>query len=39
MSVPQIIVNGKYRTDAGSAGSYPALMEVIDELTAREGVR
>lgn len=39
VSVPQIIVNGKYRTDAGTAGSYPALMEVIDELTAREGVR
>lgn len=39
MSVPMVIVNGKYRTDAGSAGSYPALLEVIDELTAREGVR
>ena len=38
-SVPMIIVNGKYRTDAGSAGSYPNLMEVIDELTEREGLR
>jgi len=38
-SVPMIIVNGKYRTDAASAGSYPKLMEVIDELTEREGLR
>jgi protein dithiol oxidoreductase (disulfide-forming) len=38
-SVPMIIVNGKYRTDMGSAGSYPKLIEVIDELTAREGIR
>jgi len=38
-SVPMIIVNGKYRTDASSAGSYPILLEVIDELTAREGIR
>ena len=39
MSVPLIVVNGKYRTDTGSAGGYPQLMEVIDELTAREGIR
>ena len=38
-SVPMIVVNGKYRTDAGSAGSYPKLIELIDELTAREGLR
>jgi thiol:disulfide interchange protein DsbA len=38
-SVPMIVVNGKYRTDAGSAGSYPKLMELIDELTVREGLR
>ena len=38
-SVPLVVVNGKYRTDAASAGSYPKLMELIDELTAREGVR
>jgi thiol:disulfide interchange protein DsbA len=38
-SVPMIIVNGKYRTDAGSAGSYPKLIEVIDELVEREGLR
>lgn len=38
-SVPMIIVNGKYRTDTASAGSYPTLIEVIDELTVREGLR
>ncbi len=38
-SVPMIIVNGKYRTDTASAGGYPKLMQVIDELTAREGLR
>jgi thiol:disulfide interchange protein DsbA len=35
-SVPTIVVNGKYTTDAGAAGSYEALMDVIDELTASE---
>ncbi len=38
-SVPMIVVNGKYRTDTGSAGGYPNLIELIDELTAREGLR
>ncbi len=39
-SVPAVVVNGKYRTDAGMAGnSYPKLMELIDELTVREGLR
>jgi len=38
-SVPTIVVNGKYRTGAAEAGSYPALMELIDELIARESVR
>ena len=38
-SVPMIVVNGKYRTDTASAGGYPNLIEVIDELTAREGLR
>ncbi len=38
-SVPTIIVNGKYRTDTGMAGGYPKLIELIDELTAREGLR
>jgi thiol:disulfide interchange protein DsbA len=38
-SVPTIVVNGKYSTDAGHAGSYPKLVELIDELTVREGLR
>ncbi len=39
-SVPSIVVNGKYRTNATEAGgSYPKLIEVIDELTVREGLR
>jgi len=37
-SVPTIVVNGKYRTSAGEAGGYPKLMELIDELTVREGL-
>ncbi len=38
-SVPTMIINGKYRTDAGTAGSYDNLFELIDELTVREGLR
>ena len=38
-SVPTIVVNGKYRTGAVEAGGYPALIELIDELIARESVR
>jgi thiol:disulfide interchange protein DsbA len=38
-SVPTIVVNGKYRTGAVDAGGYPALMDLIDELVARESVR
>ena len=38
-SVPTIVVNGKYRTSTAEAGSYPKLMELIDELTVREGLR
>lgn len=38
-SVPTIVVNGKYRTGAAEAGGYPPLMELIDELIARESVR
>ena len=38
-SFPMIVVNGKYRTDTGMAGGYPKLIELIDELTAREGLR
>lgn len=37
-SVPAVVVNGKYRTGAGEAGGYPQLMNVIDELIAREQV-
>ena len=37
--VPAIVVNGKYRTGAAEAGSYPKVLEVIDELIARENVR
>ena len=39
VSVPMIVVNGKYRADTGSAGGYPQLIELIDELTVREGLR
>ncbi len=35
-SVPTVVVNGKYTTDAGMAGSYEELMELIDELVAME---
>lgn len=38
-SVPTIVVNGKYRTGAVEAGGYPSLMELIDELIARESIR
>ena len=37
--VPTVVVNGKYRTGAGEAGGYPALLELIDELIVRESVR
>lgn len=35
-SVPTIVVNGKYVTDEGMAGSKPELVAVIDELVASE---
>ena len=35
-SVPTIVVNGKYTTDAPRVGSYEELLEVIDELVAAE---
>jgi thiol:disulfide interchange protein DsbA len=38
-STPTIVVNGKYRMGAQEAGSYPKLLEVIDELVVREGLR
>ncbi len=38
-SVPQVVVNGKYRTGGQEAGGYATLMEVIDELVERERLR
>jgi thiol:disulfide interchange protein DsbA len=38
-SVPAVVVNGKYRSGAAEAGSYPKLMELIDELVVRESLR
>jgi thiol:disulfide interchange protein DsbA len=38
-SVPAVVVNGKYRTGGQEAGGYPPLMELIDELIARETIR
>jgi len=38
-AVPAIVVNGKYRTSAADAGGYDELIELIDELTVREGLR
>ena len=37
--VPAVVVNGKYRTGKSETGTYPKLLEVIDELIARETVR
>ena len=37
--VPAIVVNGKYRTGAAEAGGYTKMLEVIDELVARESAR
>ena len=38
-STPMIVVNGKYRTGGAEVGSYPRLLELIDELIARESIR
>ncbi|MDH3612472.1 MAG: thiol:disulfide interchange protein DsbA/DsbL [Gammaproteobacteria bacterium] len=38
-STPMIVVNGKYRSGAKEAGSYPKLIELIDELIVRESAR
>jgi thiol:disulfide interchange protein DsbA len=35
-SVPTLVVNGKYTTDGPSAGSYEALLALVDELVAAE---
>jgi thiol:disulfide interchange protein DsbA len=38
-SVPMIVVNGKYRTSGQEAGSLDGLLDVINELVAREEYR
>ncbi len=35
-SVPTVIINGKYTTDAGLTGGYDELLELVDELVAME---
>jgi thiol:disulfide interchange protein DsbA len=35
-SVPTIVVNGKYTSDGGQAGSYEELLALVDELTGAE---
>ncbi len=37
--VPAVVVNGKYRSAKSDTGTYPKLMEVVDELIERETVR
>ena len=37
--VPAMVVNGKYRTGKTETGTYPKLLEVVDELIQRETVR
>jgi thiol:disulfide interchange protein DsbA len=37
-NVPSVVVNGKYRTGGAEAGSYDALLDVINELVAREEI-
>jgi len=39
VSTPTIVVNGKYRTSGAEAGTYGKLLELIDELVARESIR
>lgn len=38
-NVPTMVVNGKYRAGGAEAGSYENLLELIDELVARESAR
>ncbi len=35
-SVPTVVINGKYTTDAGMAGGYDELIDLIDDLVATE---
>ena len=37
--VPAVVVNGKYRSGAAEAGGYPRLLELVDELVVKEGIR
>jgi protein dithiol oxidoreductase (disulfide-forming) len=37
--VPTMVVNGKYRSGKAEMGTYPKLLELMDELIARETVR
>ncbi len=37
--VPAVVVNGKYKTSASLAGSYPQMMEVINQLAEEENNR
>ena len=37
--VPAVVVNGKYRLGAAELGSYPALLEAVDELVEKESMR
>ena len=37
--VPAVVVNGKYRSGKSDTGTYPKLLEVVDELIERETVR
>lgn len=37
--VPAMVVNGKYRSGKAETGTYPRLLEVVDELIAREAIR
>ena len=35
-SVPTVVINGKYVTDAGMAGDYPSLLRLVNELIIKE---
>ena len=35
-SVPSMIINGKYRTNAGLAGSHVNVLKVVDHLISQE---
>ena len=37
--VPAMVVNGKYRSGKSDTGTYPVLLDVVDELVSRETVR